>query len=61
MNKHSFFRPTTMGLALMAVATKPQAAASSKPAASTWVQRRVLYNAEHTTLGVKVERSTIVR
>lgn len=58
--KHCFFRPTTMGLALMQAATKPGATASSKPAASTWVARAVLSKAEHTKLGLTVEQSNVV-
>ncbi len=51
-------RPTAMALALMEAAKKVD---HKRPAAEVWPARRVLYNAEHTTLGVKVERSTIVR
>ena len=61
MNKHAFYRPTTMGLALMQAATKPKAVDHSKPMRDTWVARAVLSKAEHTKLGLCVEQSNVVR
>jgi hypothetical protein len=61
MNKHSFYRPTTIGLALMQAASKPGAVSSSKPAAATWLARSILSKAEHTKLGLTVEQSNLVQ
>jgi hypothetical protein len=61
MNKHSFYRPTTLGLALMQAATKPKAVDHSRPMAETWLARAVLSKAEHTKLGLAVEVSNTVR
>ena len=61
MNKHSFYRPTAMGLALMGAASKPKAVDHKRPMAETWVARAVLSKAEHTKLGLTVEVSNVVR
>jgi hypothetical protein len=61
MSKHSFYRPTTMGLALMQAATKPKAVDHSRPMQETWLARSILSKAEHTKLGLTVEQSNLVR
>jgi hypothetical protein len=61
MNKHSFYRPTTMGLALMQAASKPKAVDHSRPMKDTWIARSVLSKADNTKLGLTVEQSNQVR
>jgi hypothetical protein len=56
--------PTALGIALARAASQDlaaQAESNTKVDHQRWVGRRVAYNMENTTLGVKVMPSTVIK